>query len=115
MTQPKTIFKRIIDGEIPAKIVLQNDQFLAFHDVSPQAPVHVLVIPKHEIVSLADVGPADVRWLGEIMVFIREVAAHLDLANGYRVVTNIGSDGGQSVPHLHFHILGQRQLQWPPG
>lgn len=115
MTQNKTIFKRIIDGEIPAKIVLQNDQFLAFHDVSPQAPVHVLVIPKHEVASLADVGPADAEWLGGIMVFIREVAAHLGLSNGYRVVTNIGSDGGQSVPHLHFHILGQRQLQWPPG
>lgn len=115
MTQAKTIFKRIIDGEIKAKVVLENERFLAFHDVSPQAPVHVLVIPKHEIVSLADVGVSDVDWLGGIMVFIREVAAHLDLSNGYRVVTNVGSDGGQSVPHLHFHILGQRQLQWPPG
>ncbi len=115
MTPTKTVFKRIIDGEIPANVVLENEQFLAFHDVSPQAPVHVLVIPKQEIRSLADVTPSDAPWLGAIMVFIAQVAEHLELADGYRVVTNVGSDGGQSVPHLHFHILGRRALSWPPG
>lgn len=115
MTAEKTIFKRIIDGEIPANIVAETDQFLAFHDVAPQAPVHVLVIPKREIVSLAEVTSEDAGWLGELMVFIKTVAESLELPSGYRVITNIGSDGGQSVPHLHFHVLGKRPLNWPPG
>ncbi len=115
MSAEKTIFKRIIDGEIPARVVREDERFLAFHDVSPQAPVHVLVIPKHEVRSLADVQAADAEWLGPMMVFIRDVAESLGLEPGYRVVTNIGSDGGQSVPHLHFHILGARPMAWPPG
>jgi histidine triad (HIT) family protein len=115
MSSEKTIFQRIIDGEIPARIVAQDDLFLAFHDVNPQAPVHVLVIPKDGIRSLAEVTEADAGWLGQLMVFIRRVADSLELEQGYRVVTNIGPDGGQSVPHLHFHILGQRPLGWPPG
>jgi histidine triad (HIT) family protein len=77
--------------------------------------VHVLVIPKHEIRSLAEVNAGDAPWLGEMLVFIQQVAARLGLESGYRVVTNVGADGGQSVPHLHFHVLGQRPLGWPPG
>lgn len=111
----KTIFKRIIDGEIPAEIVKESDDCLAFQDVSPQAPVHVLVIPKKEIRSLADLTDEDQALMGRLMMFIKDVAAELNLQAGYRVVTNVGSDGGQSVPHLHFHILGQRALAWPPG
>ncbi len=115
MEMKKTIFKRIIDGEIPAKIVLEDDDCLAFEDVSPQAPVHVLVIPKKEIRSLADVEPADAVLMGKLMMFIQKVAINLELENGYRVITNIGEDGGQSVPHLHFHVMGKRALAWPPG
>lgn len=111
----KTIFKRIIDGEIPAKIVAETDQALAFEDVSPQAPVHVLVIPKKEIRSLSDLEDSDHDLLGHLMLFIRDVAQQLELHEGYRVVTNIGTEGGQSVPHLHFHIMGKRPMAWPPG
>lgn len=111
----KTIFKRIIDGEIPANIVMEDDDCLAFYDVSPQAPVHVLVIPKKEIRSLADVESTDGPLLGKLMLFVQKVANILELENGYRVITNIGEDGGQSVPHLHFHVMGKRALAWPPG
>ena len=111
----KTIFKRIIDGEIPAKIVHDDEQCLAFHDVSPQAPVHVLVIPKKEIKSLADLAAEDGPLMGHLLLVIQKVAKELSLDGGYRVVVNCGADGGQSVDHLHFHILGGRQLGWPPG
>jgi histidine triad (HIT) family protein len=111
----KTIFKRIIDGEIPAKRIHDDEHCLAFHDVNPQAPVHVLVIPKREIASLADVTPADRELLGHIWTTIPQLARQLGLANGYRVVVNCGRDGGQSVDHLHFHVLGGRALSWPPG
>ena len=110
-----TIFKKIIDKEIPAKIVYEDDRCLAFHDVSPQAPTHVLVIPKKEIASLDDLTEADEALVGHLYSVIRKVAAELGLANGYRVVVNCGRDGGQSVDHLHFHVLGGRQLKWPPG
>ena len=111
-----TIFKKIIDKEIPAKIVYEDDLCLAFHDVSPQAPIHVLVIPKKEIKSIAALTTEDQKLLGHLMFKIKEVASDLGLAeNGYRVVTNIGDQGGQSVDHLHFHILGGRSLSWPPG
>lgn len=111
----KTIFKRIIDGEIPAKIIHDDDLCLAFHDVSPQAPVHVLVIPKKEIASVAQVADEDAPLLAHMWLVIRDLAAKLQLADGYRVVVNTGSDGGQSVDHLHFHLLGGRKLTWPPG
>ena len=111
-----TIFKRIIDREIPATIVYEDEQCLAFRDVSPQAPVHVLVIPKREIASLDASSEEDQALLGHLMIVIRDVARKEGLAEGgYRVVTNCGADGGQSVDHLHFHILGGRQLSWPPG
>lgn len=111
----KTIFKRIIDGEIPARLV-HDDQFcLAFHDVNPQAPVHVLIIPKREIPSLASVTAADQQLLGHLWTTIPRLAEQLGLEGGYRVVVNCGPEGGQSVDHLHFHILGGRQMKWPPG
>lgn len=110
-----TIFKKIIDKEIPAKIIFEDDRCLAFHDVAPQAPTHVLVIPKKEIASLADLKEGDADLVGHLFVVIRNLAGELGLGNGYRVVVNSGRDGGQSVDHLHFHLLGGRQLKWPPG
>ncbi len=113
---PETIFAKIIRKEIPAKIIYEDDLCLAFHDVSPQAPVHVLVIPKKDIRSAAEVTAEDAPLLGHIWVVIAKIAAELGLADtGYRVVNNCGRDGGQSVDHIHFHILGGRSLKWPPG
>jgi len=111
----KTIFQRIIDKEIPAKIVFEDDQCLAFHDVAPQAPAHVLVIPKKPIASLDALADQDAELVAHMWVVIRDLAKKLNLDRGYRVVVNCGRDGGQSVDHLHFHLLGGRQLTWPPG
>ena len=111
----KTIFKKIIDGESPAKMVHEDEHCLAFHDVSPQAPVHVLVIPRKEIASVDDIADEDQATIGHIWCVIRDIAKQLELGDGYRVVVNCGSDGGQSVDHLHYHLLGGRQLSWPPG
>jgi histidine triad (HIT) family protein len=111
----KTIFQRIIDKEIPAKIIYEDDQCLAFHDAAPQAPTHVLVIPKQPIVSMAAVADADADLIAHVWLVIRDLAKQLNLDGGYRVVVNCGRDGGQSVDHLHFHLLGGRQLTWPPG
>lgn len=110
-----TIFKRIIDREIPAKIVYEDDICLAFHDVAPQAPVHVLVIPKKEIASVAELTDDDAAIVGHLYLVIRKLAHQLGLDNGYRVVANCGPDGGQSVDHLHLHVLGGRTMLWPPG
>ena len=110
-----TIFKRIIDKEIPAKIVYEDDRCLAFHDVAPQAPTHVLLIPKKEIKSIDALTDADAELLAHLWLVIRNLARELKLQGGYRVVVNNGRDGGQSVDHLHFHLLGGRQLTWPPG
>ncbi|WLD11463.1 histidine triad nucleotide-binding protein [Planctellipticum variicoloris] len=115
MAAGKTIFKRIIDGEIPAQIVYETDRCLAFRDVNPQAPVHVLVIPKQEIASLAEAAEADESLLGHLLLSARTIASQLGLENGYRTVINCGPDGGQSVDHLHVHLLGGRPLGWPPG
>ena len=111
----KTIFKRIIDGEIPAEVVYEDDLCMAFNDVNPQAPTHVLVIPKQEIVSVDDIAEADEALIGHLFVVVRRIAADLGLSGGYRVVTNCGPDSGQEVMHLHFHILAGRQMGWPPG
>lgn len=111
----KTIFKRIIDKEIPAKIAYEDDRCLAFHDVAPQAPTHVLVIPKKEIPSLDALSDSDTELVAHLWRVIRNLARDLDLQGGYRVVVNNGRDGGQSVDHLHFHLLGGRQMSWPPG
>jgi histidine triad (HIT) family protein len=111
----KNIFQRIIDKEIPANIIYEDDQCLAFHDVAPQAPVHVLVIPKQAIVSVATVADGDADLVAHMWLVIRDLAKQLKLDAGYRVVVNCGRDGGQSVDHLHFHLLGGRPLKWPPG
>jgi histidine triad (HIT) family protein len=111
----KTIFKRIIDGEIPAKIVYQDDRCLAFHDIAPQAPTHVIVIPKKEIASLDAVTEEDAPLLGHLVVVVHRLARELKLDQGYRVVVNCGPHAGQSVDHLHFHLLGGRAMAWPPG
>ncbi len=111
----KTIFKRIIDKEIPASIVYEDNFCLAFHDVSPQAPVHVLVIPKKEIASIDALTDGDAELLAHLWLVIRNVARQLYLTDGYRVVVNNGQDGGQTVDHLHLHLLGGRRFTWPPG
>jgi histidine triad (HIT) family protein len=111
----KTIFKKIIDREIPANIVYEDEQCLAFRDVSPQAPTHILVIPKKEIRNIDGLDSTDQALVGHIMLTIQKIAAQEKLSNGYRVVINCGPDGGQSVDHLHFHILAGRALSWPPG
>jgi histidine triad (HIT) family protein len=110
-----TIFKKIIDKQIPAQIVYEDDLCLAFRDVAPQAPTHVLVIPKQEIASLDALDDADAPLVAHLWLVIRNLAKELGLGKGYRVVVNCGREGGQSVDHLHFHLLGGRQLNWPPG
>lgn len=111
-----TIFERIIAREIPAQIVWEDDEVIAFHDVNPGAPVHVLVVPKRVIPRLAEVQSGDEQLLGKLLLATQRVADKLDLlASGYRVVINSGPDAGESVPHLHLHVLGKRRLSWPPG
>jgi histidine triad (HIT) family protein len=110
------LFCRIVAGEIPADTVHDDDLVLAFPDINPQAPVHVLVIPKRHVASADDLGESDSELLGRLFAVIRDVARAEGIAQpGYRVVTNIGADAGQSVAHLHFHVLGGRRLGWPPG
>ncbi|TWT53529.1 HIT-like protein [Rubripirellula amarantea] len=110
-----SIFTRIIDREIPADILYEDDLCLAFRDIAPKAPTHFLVIPKKEIVSLADAGDDDEAILGRCILVASKVAAAEGLEGGYRLVANTRDDGGQEVPHLHFHVLGGRKLSWPPG
>lgn len=111
----KTLFEKIAAREIPAGIVYEDDQVLAFRDINPQAPVHVLIVPKRPIPRVAEAGPGDQAVLGHLLLKAAEVAKQLGLANGYRLVINNGPDGGETVPHLHCHILGGRHLAWPPG
>ena len=110
------IFCKIVAGEIPASKVYDDDQVLAFNDINPQAPTHVLVIPKRHIESLATVAPEDGQLLGLLLTTASRLARETGLAErGYRVVLNIGQDGGMAVYHLHAHILGGRRMDWPPG
>ncbi|QDU73482.1 HIT-like protein [Bremerella volcania] len=111
----KTIFKRIIDKEIPADIVYEDDQCLAFKDIAPKAPTHVLIIPKKEIATVDDLTDEDAALIGHIWIVIRNLARDLGLEEGYRVIVNCKEAGGQEVPHLHYHLLGGRQMTWPPG
>jgi len=111
----ETIFSKIIRREIPADIVYEDDLALAFKDIHPQAPIHILVIPKKPIATLADAESEDCAVLGHLLLTAKRVAQEAGLKNGYRVVINSGDDGGQTVYHLHLHILGGRQLDWPPG
>lgn len=111
-----TIFSKIVRREIPADIVYEDDHVLAFRDAAPQAPTHVLVIPKEPLVNLLDATPDNTLLLGRLMQAAVHVARTLGLAeDGFRVVVNVGKDGGQSVDHLHLHVLGGRHLTWPPG
>lgn len=110
-----SIFAKIIAREIPADIVFEDDVCLAFRDIAPKAPVHILVIPKKPIVSLADLTEEDQAVMGRCVFVASQVAKQEGLENGYRLVVNSGSDGGQEVPHLHFHLLGGRKMAWPPG
>jgi histidine triad (HIT) family protein len=110
------VFCQIVDGKIPAKTVASDDRLLAFHDVNPQAPTHVLLIPRRHIESLAALGPGDDDLVGAMVRKARDVAAQLGLAErGYRLVFNCGDDAGYSVYHIHLHLLGGRRLGWPPG
>ncbi|MEG4284593.1 histidine triad nucleotide-binding protein [Microcoleus sp. A006_D1] len=115
MTTQETLFSKIIRKEIPADIVYEDDLALAFRDIHPQAPVHILVIPKKPIPKLADANSGDLALMGHLLLTVKLVAEQLGLSNGYRVVINTGSDGGQTVDHLHLHILGGRHMNWPPG
>ncbi len=111
-----TIFKKIIDKEIPADIVYEDDLCLAFRDIDPKAPTHLLIIPKKEIPSMAEVSEDDKELLGHLLLTASKIAKDLGVSDaGYRVVTNTNSEGGQEVYHLHIHLLGGRQMTWPPG
>ncbi len=111
-----TIFEKIAARQIPAKIVWEDEEVIAFHDVDAKAPVHVLVVPKRVIPRLAETVAGDEMLLGKLLLATRVVAEKLDLlTSGYRVVINSGPDAGESVPHLHVHVLGKRPLAWPPG
>lgn len=111
-----SIFTKIINKEIPAKVVHEDETCIAFHDINPQAPIHIVIVPKKEIRSLADVEPGDEKILGHMLAITSQIARKLKIdESGYRVVINTNSDGGQTVFHIHFHLLGGRALTWPPG
>jgi histidine triad (HIT) family protein len=110
-----TIFSKIIKKEIPADIVYEDDLALAFRDVNPQAPVHILVIPKQAIAKISDAEIQDQALLGHLLLVCGKIAKEQGLKKGFRLVINNGDDGGQTVYHLHIHILGKRFMQWPPG
>ncbi|HEY4261644.1 MAG TPA: histidine triad nucleotide-binding protein [Schlesneria sp.] len=110
-----TIFQKIIDRQIPADIIYEDAECLAFRDVNPQAPTHVLIIPRKPILSLAHATVEDQSLLGHLLVVAGNLAVELRLTDGFRTVLNSGRDGGQTVDHLHVHLLGGRSLGWPPG
>ena len=111
-----TIFEKIIAREIPAKIIYEDEELVAFHDVNPQAPVHVLIVPKRLIPGLAQAKEPDQPVLGKLLLTAAKLARELGIEkSGYRVVINSGPDAGETVPHLHVHLLGKRSLAWPPG
>ena len=109
------IFCAIANKEIPSNVVYEDDKILCFKDLEPQAPVHVLIIPKKHIASLDDVKDEDAELMAHIMLKVKEIAKILELDNGYRLVNNCGEDGFQTVKHLHFHLMGGRDFAWPAG
>ncbi|MHB1229849.1 MAG: histidine triad nucleotide-binding protein [Halothiobacillus sp.] len=112
----ETIFSRIIRREIPATIVFENERILGFRDINPQAPVHILIIPKKAIPTLSDIAPEDAPLIGELFAVAVQLAAEEGIAEaGYRTVFNCNAAGGQEIYHLHLHLLGGRQMHWPPG
>ena len=111
-----TIFEKIANGQIPADLVHSTPEFIAFHDAHPQAPIHVLIVPRRPIASIGEAQPTDANLLGEMLLAAPMIATKLGIAtSGYRLVINNGQDAGESVPHLHIHLLGGRPLEWPPG
>ena len=111
----KTLFQKIMDGEIPANLEHEDDICIAIRDINPQAPVHLLIIPKKPIPRITDAGDDDQKDLGHLLLVARDLAKKHNLAKGFRIIINNGPHGGESVPHLHLHLLGGRQLTWPPG
>ena len=111
----KTLFQKICDREIPGTIVYEDEQVVAFRDIHPAAPTHVLIVPRKPIARVGEAGPEDQAVLGHLLLKAADVARQLGLQGGYRLVFNNGRDAGEAVPHLHCHILGGRQLGWPPG
>jgi len=109
------LFCKIVRGEIPSKKVYEDERVLAFQDVNPTAPVHILVIPKEHVTSLADLKDEQLELIGYLHGIMRNLAKELGLLDGYRIVNNCGEDGGQTVKHLHFHLLGGKKLAWPAG
>ena len=116
MSANDCLFCKIVSGDIPAEIIYRDDQVLAFRDINPRAPIHVLVIPQKHVDSLASVTDEQRDIMGKIMIATREIAVAEGLSeSGYRAVINVGLDGGQTISHLHLHLLGGRTLHWPPG
>lgn len=109
------IFCKIVAGSIPSKKVREDELVLAFHDIDPKAPTHILIIPKKHLASLADATAADEAVLGRLLLTASEIAREQGLGKGYRVVISTGAEGGQTVDHLHVHVMGGRQMHWPPG
>lgn len=112
---PSCLFCRIVAGEIPSTRVHEDDQVVAFRDIDPKAPTHILVIPRRHVASAAELGSDDVELAGRLLVVAAELAREEGLDRGWRLVSNVGEEGGQSVGHLHIHLLGGRSLGWPPG
>ena len=111
-----TLFEKIANHEIPATIVYEDDEIVAFRDINPQAPQHIIIIPRRAIASVNDVTSSDAELLGKLVLAAKKIAVELGIAeSGYRLVINCGADGGQSVDHLHLHLLGGRSMTWPPG
>ena len=116
MNETTCLFCRIARGEIPAKLAHQDDQVVAFHDIDPKAPVHVLVVPRQHIASVAHMQDGDAGVMGRLFLVARDLAKTLGVdSSGYRLVINAGQDAGQTVDHIHLHVLGGRHLKWPPG
>jgi histidine triad (HIT) family protein len=111
----KTLFEKIISKEIPATLIFEDNQVAAFKDINPGAPVHILVVPKKPIPRIAEAASTDQAVLGHLLLIAAQIANEQGLGTGYRLVINNGPDAGESVPHLHLHILGGRKLSWPPG
>ena len=110
------IFCKMINGEIPCSKVFEDDKILAFNDISPEAPTHVLIIPKEHISSVNELNDNNIDVIGHIFLKAKEIANKLGIdKEGYRIVTNCGKNGGQTVDHIHYHLMGGRKLQWPPG
>ncbi len=115
MPDEKTIFEKIIDREIPARIEYEDDRCIAIHDLNPQAPLHLLIIPKKLIPRVGEAGDGDEALLGHLLLVARDIAKKRKLSKGFRIAINNGPHGGESVPHLHVHLLAGRPMTWPPG